>query len=110
MSLLGDLIPYHKIPEGMQTKSAAEVNAWMENRAQIESDNLDEMRAAFERQEQKTARYVSWAAATRQVCDALQKAGMDPEKVTYAEAINKAEAIHARDGADAGTQAMRPVR
>lgn len=110
MSLLGDLIPDHKIPAGMQTKSAAEVADWMENRAQIERDNLDEMRAALERQEQKTLRFVSWAAATRKVCDALEKAGMDPAKVTYAEAINKAEALHARHGADAGAQAKRPVR
>jgi len=110
MSLLGDLIPDHKIPAAMQTKSAAEVNAWMESRAEIEQENLAELRAAVEKQVEKTARFVSWAAATRKVCDALQKAGMDPAKVTYAEAINKAETLHARRGADAGAQAKRPVR
>jgi hypothetical protein len=110
MSLLGDLIPDHKIPAGMQTKSAAEVNSWMENRAQIERENLDEMRAALERQEQKAARFSAWADATRQVCDALKRAGLDPGQVSYAEAINKAQTVWAGRGADAGATPRRPVR
>lgn len=110
MSLLGDMIPEHKIPAGMQTKSAAEVNAWMENRAQIERENLEELRGALERQEQKTKRFATWADATRQVCDALKRAGLDPAEVSYAEAINKAEALRPRRGADAGETSKRPLR
>lgn len=110
MSLLGDLIPEHSIPAGMQTKSAAEVNAWMENRAQIERENLDELRAALERQEQKTKRFTAWADATRQVCEALRRAGLDPAEVSYAEAISKAQAVQSRHGADAGASPKRPVR
>lgn len=110
MSLLGDLIPDHKIPAGMQTKSAAEVNAWMENRAQIERENLEEMRAALDRQLQKTKQFTAWAEATRQVCDALRRSGFDPEMVSYAEAINKAEAIQPRHCADAGTSPKRTMR
>lgn len=110
MSLLGNLIPEHKIPAGMQTKSAAEVNAWMENRAQIERENLDELRAALERQEQRTKRFTAWADAVRQVCDSLKRAGLDPAEVSYAEAINKAQAVQPRHGADAGATPNRPMR
>jgi hypothetical protein len=110
MSLFGDMIPDHKIPAAMKTKSAAAVNAWMENRAQIERDNLDEIRAALERQEERSRSYSAWAAATRQVCEALQRAGLDPAEVSYADAINKAEALHPRHGFDAGAAAKQPLR
>lgn len=110
MSLLGDMIPEHKIPAGMQTKSVAEVLAWMENRAEIERQNLEEMRAAFERQEQKTKRFIAWVDGPRKVFNALKGAGLDPEKVSYAEAINKAEALRPRRGADAGETSKRPLR
>lgn len=110
MSLLGDLIPEHQIPSEMQTQSAEEVNAWMQNRAQIERENLEELRAALERQEQKTKRFTQWATATQRVCDALQRAGLDPAKVSYAEAIDQAETLQPRRGADAGPQAKQPLR
>jgi len=110
MSLLGELIPDHKIPASMQSKSAREVNAWMENRAQVERENLEELRAAVEKQQGKTKRFEEWANATRLVCEALEHSGLNPSEVTYAEAVNKAEAVYRRDGADAVASAKRPVR
>lgn len=93
MSLLGDLIPEHKIPNDMQGKPAAEVDAWMQSRAEIEAKNLEELRVAVREQERKAERFSTWANATRQVCETLERAGLDPRVVTYAEAINKAEAV-----------------
>lgn len=110
MSLLGELIPEHKIPASMVTKSAAEVNAWMENRAQIEQQNLEELRAALDKQTSKAARFAKWATATRQVCETLERAGINPREVSYAEAINKAEALHAGRSPDAGTAPKQSVR
>jgi hypothetical protein len=110
MSLLGELVPQHKIPSGMKNKTVAEVVAWMENRAEIEIANLEEMRAAFERQEQKTKRFVAWAKAPRQIYEAMVRAGIDPNEVSYAEAINKAEAFSRRDGAGLGETAAQPLR
>jgi hypothetical protein len=110
MSLLGELIPEHKIPSGMKTKSVAEVVAWWENRVEIEIANMEEMRAAFERQEEKTKRFVAWAKPPRQIYDAMVRAGIDPNEVSYADAINKAEAFSKRCGADLGETAGQSVR
>jgi uncharacterized protein YejL (UPF0352 family) len=110
MSLLGELIPEHKIPLGMQTRSAAEVNAWMQHRAELERENLEELRAAFERQEHKAAKFSAWAQATHRICEALQHGGLDPAGVTYAEAINRAQAIQPRHGVDVGAPSGLPLR
>ena len=110
MDLFQHLIPEHQIPSGMKSKYAAEVDAWMANRAEIERQNATEMHTAAERQERKSKNFERWAAATRQVVEALQEAGLDPRTVTYEQAIQQAEAFHARGGAPAGASTRRPVR
>lgn len=110
MSLLGDLIPEHKIPAKMQNNPAADVNAWMQERAQIERENLEEMRAAVDRQQQRTSQFAAWASATANVCETLERAGIDPARMSYAEAISKAEAIQSGRGAVSGEKAKRPLR
>lgn len=110
MSLLGDLIPEHKVPASMVSKSAAEVNAWMENRAAIEAENLTELRNAVEAQKRKADRFNTWANATRKVCQSLEHAGINPNEMTYAEAINKAEAVDSRSASGIDAKAGRPMR
>jgi hypothetical protein len=110
MSLLGELVPEHKIPAGMTAKSVAEVAAWTDARAEIEQENLEEMRAAFKRQEAKAARFAKWAEATKKVQAIVERAGLDPREVTYAEAISKAEALSEGRRADVGAQAGKPLR
>lgn len=110
MSLLGDLIPEHKIPAVMQTRSVAEVAAWMEDRAQIERDNAEEMRAAADRQAEKARNFTEWAKGPSRICEVLRRAGIDPKDISYAEAINKAETLQPRHGLDAGAPSKRPLR
>jgi ribulose kinase len=110
LSLLGELVPEHKIPAGMKDKTVAEVVAWMESRAEIEAANLEELRAAVERQEQKTKRLAAWAKAPRQIYNALVRAGIDPHTVSYADAINKAETFSRRRGAGLGETTAQSVR
>lgn len=110
MTLFGEPIPGHNIPTGLSTRPAAEVRAWMENRAEIERENAGELLAAAKKQEDKASRFSAWASATRKICEALTRAGLDPNEVSYAEAINKAEAVHRRRGADAGAPTTRAMR
>lgn len=110
MSLFGDLIPEHQIPRGWQSKMAAEVDAWMANRADIERQNADELRKAADAQEQKARKFEAFAAATHRVVEALIQAGLDPHQVTYEQAIAHAEAFHGRGSPAAGATTRRPVR
>lgn len=110
MSLLGDLIPEHKIPAAMRTKSVAEVYAWIQQRAEIEQQNLEEMRAAFRRQESKTKKFLEWLNAVRKVKEALEHSGFDPNEVNYNDAISKAQTIQPGSECVSGAQAKRDVR
>jgi hypothetical protein len=94
MNLFGDLIPEHKVPVGLLNKSAAEMDAWMQQRAEIERENAEEMRRAADAQERKAKRFELWAKSVHQVCTALTDAGFNPQEISYAEAIAKAETIH----------------
>jgi hypothetical protein len=95
MSLFGELIPEHQVPAGLVSKSAAEMNEWMQARAQIERENADEMRRAADAQERKAQRFEQWANSVSRVCHALTDAGFNPQDISYEAALAKAETIHA---------------
>lgn len=110
MSLLGELIPEHKVPVGLINKSTAEMDEWMANRAAIERENADELRRAAEQQERKAMRYEQWSEAVHKVAITLIDNGLNPAEISYAEALAKAETIHTGRQIAASEKAKRPVR
>lgn len=94
LSLLGALIPEHKVPKGLINKSAAEMDAWMASRAETEAENAEELRKAAEAQARKADRFAQWSGAVHRVCTTLKDHGIDPEAISYAEALRKAEAFN----------------
>ena len=61
-------------------------------------------------QEKKAQRFERWSKAINMVCQALRDMGLDPERVSYEEAIKKAEAFHQRNESIPSETAKRPLR
>jgi hypothetical protein len=110
MSLFGDLIPEHKIPEQLLSKSVRETQEWMETRARIEQENAEELRRAAAAQERKAEQFRRWLAAVNSVYQAILEAGLNPETLTYAQAIQQAETLQSGCVGHSGNTAKRPLR
>lgn len=110
LSLLGELIPEHCVPHQLMEKSTAEMRDYMANRAEMEKQNADEMRAAAVRQEEKARRFEAWSDVVTKVYRAVVDMGLNPEVVSYAEALSKAEKVNPGRSAGADTSATRPLR
>ena len=110
MALPGILIPEHKIPKQLLPRSVAEVKEWSENRAAIERENADELRRAAKSQERKAEKFENWSKAVDAVYQAILDMGLDPESVTYEEAIKKAETFRAGFEQLSSKTAKQPLR
>lgn len=110
MSLLGEIIPEHKVPKGLMSKPASEMDDWMRDRAAIERENAQELRRAADAQERKAKRFEHWSEVVHRVCVILNENGINPAEVSYAEALKKAEAVSPGHGSVFGTPAERPMR
>lgn len=110
MSLFGDLIPEHKIPSRLLDTSVRETLDWMETRARIEQENADELRRAADAQQRKAERFAKWLSAVLQVYQSILEAGMNPETITYAQAIKHAETPNAQPDQGIGQSPKQPVR
>ena len=110
LDLDGFLVDEHKIPKAMKTQSVAEVDDWMQSRAQIELENAEELRKAYEAQQNKSNRFQQWAYATKTVRVAVERMGLDPQVITYEQAINKAKTANPGDQALPSSKTKQPVR
>jgi hypothetical protein len=110
MSLFGELIPEHTVPRSLINKSAQGMADWMDNRARMERDNADELRRAADAQERKARRYEQSSQAVLRVVEALRAAGLNPEEVTYAEALAKAETLSSGTQSVSDAPSKRPLR
>lgn len=110
MFLFDELIPEHNIPASLRTKSCEEVDAWNASRSRIDLDNAEESAAHTESLKRKASRSAANASASHKLCEVLRRNGIDPSKVTYEEAIEKAQEIWARNSIDAGSSSKKPLR
>lgn len=109
MDLFGNMIPEHKVPKIMMERSCAEVSEWMEQRAKIERENLEELLIAVKKQQSKSAKFDQWYNAVQLVKSTIEKIGLDPERISYEEAINKAQTHQHGDESVPGKKAKQSV-
>lgn len=110
LDLEGFSVDEHKIPKAMKTRSVAEVDDWMQSRAQIELENAEELRKAYEAQQNKANRFQQWAYATKTVRIAVERMGLDPTVISYEQAINKAKTANPSNQALLSPKTKQPMR
>lgn len=99
-----------KIPASYLSKSLDEADAFMSDKARIETEAADELAKAWNAQQDKASRIAKWAAHVHQLKLNVESAGYDPSEVSIEKAIKQAQAV--RDGASvaSGQASKRPVR
>lgn len=110
LSLLGDLIPEHKVPKQLLSKSTSEMYEWMQNRAKIEQENADELRKAAEAQQNKADKFASWSHSVSSIYHAIIEMKLNPDEVTYAEALKQAQAFQPGDRSVPRETTKQPLR
>jgi hypothetical protein len=108
--LFGEMIPAHKVPKALLTRSVSEAADYMEERARVSLDNVEEIERHLAQQRDLAHRLCAWRDAVAMVRDAMTERGIDPESVTYEQATKQAASGVSGHEAVSRRAAVEPVR